>query len=119
MKKRRIVGSLVALLAIPALALAVAQAILAYESNQFQQGSAADFAEVKNPTPDQHRVYDLFRKLSLHQFCGNPSLRAATELESVCGEEVDPMVTITTGAEIAGIVGDQAGLCRARPEADL
>jgi Zn-dependent protease with chaperone function len=105
MKKREIVGLFVALLAIPAIALAVAQAILSYENNQFQQGAASDFAEIKNPTPDQQKVYDLFRKISLQQFCGNPTLRAASTLESDCSEEVDPLVMITTGAEIAGAVG--------------
>jgi Zn-dependent protease with chaperone function len=106
MKNRPISGLLIALLAIPVIALGVALAMLAYESRQFQQGVADEFAKIQNPTPDQQKVNDLLGNLSAQQLCGSPRFRALDkDIENFCSEDVDPLMMMRTASEIAGLVG--------------
>jgi Zn-dependent protease with chaperone function len=110
MKNHPIFRLLIALLIIPGIALGVAQAILAYETGQFHQGVAEGFAANTNLTPAEQKVAqkvaDELRDMSIQQFCGNPRLRTLSkDLESLCSETVDPLVTMSTGAEVAGVVG--------------
>ena len=106
MKKSQIVWLLISLLSIPGIALGIAQAMLAYENNQFHQGVIEEFAKIQNPTPDQQRVNDLFKNTSAQELCANPRFRGLDkDFESLCSEDFDPLMTMNTAAEVAGIAG--------------
>ena len=105
MKNRRMFWLLIGVLVIPSIAFGVAQGMLAYESNQFHQGVVAEFAKIQNPTPDQQKLNDLLGNISTEELCGPAFRAAAKDFEDYCTESIDPLVMMSTAAEIAGVVG--------------